>query len=270
MKSMKAIQRRGVLLSLALCAAMSSGLQAQPVRVETPSSPQSPEYVAALTRWKSSFSAFDDADKEKQPGADGVLFVGSSTIRFWKQMAQDFRQVPVVINRGFGGSTMADCSLFARDLVVRYKPRHVLVYAGDNDLAEGRTPLQVLESFASFANTVRSELPGTRISYISIKPSPSREALMPKMRETNNIISAYLRTVPNSDFIDIYTPMIGPDNRARPELFLRDRLHMNEEGYRLWQSVIASHVPAAVLPPTATVVPSVPAPTVFTPARVVQ
>jgi len=153
---------------------------------------------------------------------------------------------------------------------VRYKPRHVLVYAGDNDLAEGRTPLQVLESFASFANTVRSELPGTRISYISIKPSPSREALMPKMRETNNIISAYLRTVPNSDFIDIYTPMIGPDNRARPELFLRDRLHMNEEGYRLWQSVIASHVPAAVLPPTATVVPSVPAPAVFTPARVVQ
>jgi hypothetical protein len=125
----------------------------------------------------------------------------------------------VVINRGFGGSTMADCSLFARDLVVRYKPRHVLVYAGDNDLAEGRTPLQVLESFARFANTVRDELPGTRISYISVKPSPSREALLPQIRSTNNDdrgLSAH--GWPTADYIDTFTPMLGEDGRPRAEL----------------------------------------------------
>lgn len=209
-----------------------------PRLVEQPS----PDYVAAATRWKSSLSAFADSDKTLAPGTDGVLFVGSSTIRFWTHLAQDFRQLPVVINRGFGGSTMADCSLFTGELVTRYRPRHVLVYAGDNDLAEGRTPLQVMESFAHFATTVRAALPDTRISYISIKPSPSREPLLPKIRETNNIIAAYIRTLGNSEYIDIFTPMLGADGRPRQELFLADRLHMNETGYRLWQTVISSHV----------------------------
>ena len=211
--------------------------------------PVSPAYAAAMSRWQGSLSAFDSADKERLPGEGGVLFVGSSTIRFWTHLAQDFREQPVVINRGFGGSTMADCSLFTRELVVRYKPRHVLVYAGDNDLAEGRTPLQVLDSFIRFAHTVRETLPDARISYISVKPSPAREALLPKVRETNNVISAYVRTLDNSEYIDIFTPMMGTDERPRADLFLGDRLHMNEAGYRLWHSVIASHVgpaPAAL------------------------
>ena len=203
---------------------------------------ESAAYVAAQARWQRELNAFDAADAERLPDPGGVLFVGSSTIRMWPQLAQDFRQQPVVINRGFGGSTMADCGLFARELVVRYKPRLVLVYAGDNDLAEGRTPLQVLESFAQFANTVRAELPGTRIAYISVKPSPSREKLLPGIRETNNVIGAYLQRLPNSAYIDIFTPMLGADGRPRPELFRGDQLHLNDEGYRLWQSAIAPHL----------------------------
>ncbi len=226
-----------------LCLAFFLALAAAGAGAQTPVDKlASDEYRAALARWQSSLTAFDTADKAGLPGADGVLFVGSSTIRFWTNLAQDFRQAPVVINRGFGGSTMAECSLFTRELVVRYKPRQVMVYAGDNDLAMGQTPLQVLESFARFANTVRAELPGTRISFISIKPSPSREVLLPKIREANNMIEAYVRTLSNSEYIDIFTPMIAADGRPRPELFLPDRLHMNEQGYRLWQSVIASHV----------------------------
>lgn len=248
------------LSALCLACAVATGAVAQaeprmvsPAALTVAPSPPSPEYQAAMSRWQSSLTAFANADKEKLPGTDGVLFVGSSTIRFWTHLAQDFRQSPVVINRGFGGSTMADCSLFARDLVVRYKPRHVLVYAGDNDLAEGRTPMQVMESFARFANTVRDELPGTRISYISIKPSPSREALLPQIRSTNAMIAAYVHTMANADYIDTFTPMIGEDGRPRADLFLRDRLHMNDTGYRLWQSVISAHVAApAVLADTAT------------------
>lgn len=233
-----------------LCLALGLGA-ASAARAQLPAAPQalpspsaSPDYLAALNRWRASLSAFATADKEKLPATDGVLFVGSSTIRMWTHLAQDFRQSPVVINRGFGGSTMADCSLFTQELVVRYRPRHVLVYAGDNDLAEGRSPLQVLESFAQFANTVRETLPEARISYISIKPSPSREALMPKIRTTNDIIAAYVRTMANAEYIDIFTPMLGADGRPRAELFLGDRLHMNETGYRLWQSVISAHVTA--------------------------
>lgn len=234
------------------CASVIVALAAQATaHAEIPVSPlsSSPEYAAAMSRWQGSLSAFDSADKERLPGEGGVLFVGSSTIRFWTHLAQDFREQPVVINRGFGGSTMADCSLFTRELVVRYKPRHVLVYAGDNDLAEGRTPLQVLDSFIRFARTVREALPDARISYISVKPSPARESLLPKIRETNNIVSAYVHTLGNSEYIDIFTPMMGADNRPRADLFLGDRLHMNETGYRLWHSVIGSHVgpaPAAL------------------------
>ena len=208
------------------------------------------EYLAAKARWHNELAAFARADQERLPPPGGVVFVGSSTVRMWTRLAQDFARVPGgVVNRGFGGSTLADCSLFARELVVRYRPRQVVVYAGDNDLAEGRTPLQVLDSFARFANTVRAELPEARISFVSVKPSPSREQLMPQIRETNHVISAYLNLLPNSEFIDIYTPMLGADGRPRMELFRGDRLHMTDEGYRLWHSVIASHLPGANPPP---------------------
>jgi lysophospholipase L1-like esterase len=243
MMPIKAAARLAVLM-LALLTALATHAQTgiDAAAADTASSP-SPAYLAAQARWKTDLAAFATADREHPPADDGVLFVGSSTIRFWTHLAQDFHQLPVVINRGFGGSTMDDCSLFARDLVVRYKPRQVLIYAGDNDLAEGRTPLQVLESFAHFANTVRAELPNVRISYISVKPSPSREKLLPQIRETNNVIAAYLQRMPNSEYIDVFTPMMGADGRPRAELFRGDMLHMNAEGYRLWQSVIVSHLP---------------------------
>jgi lysophospholipase L1-like esterase len=242
MVSMKAAARLAF-FSLALAGVLAA--QAEPLTGGTGPSPaaaSSPVYSAARARWQGELSGFAAADRERLPAPGGVVFVGSSTIRMWSRLAQDFSQQPVIVNRGFGGSTMADCSLFASELVVRYKPRLVLVYAGDNDLAEGRTPLQVLESFAQFAGTVRAALPDTRIAYISVKPSPSREKLLPGIRETNNVIGAYLKRLPNSDYIDVFTPMLAADGRPRPELFRGDRLHLNDEGYRLWQSVIASHL----------------------------
>jgi len=233
---------RLVLSSLALLTALAA--QAQTAHADAASQQPTPAYLAARTKWHKELNAFETADKERPPATGGVLFVGSSTIRMWPNIADAFREQPLVINRGFGGSTMEDCSLFAQELVVRHKPRLVLVYAGDNDLAEGRTPIQILESFARFTNILRAELPDTRIAYISVKPSPSREKFQGKMRETNDAIAAYLRRLPNSEFIDVYTPMLGADGRARAELFRADQLHMNDEGYRLWQSVIASHLSA--------------------------
>ncbi len=193
-------------------------------------------------RWQASMDAFASADKAQAPAEDGVLFVGSSTIRFWTQLPQDFRDVPVVINRGFGGSTMADCQYFVKQLVLQYRPRQVFVYAGDNDLAEGRSPQQVLESFKGFVAAVRAELPDTRIAYISIKPSPLRAELMPKAREANALLAGYVRSLPNSDYIDIFTPMLDLQGAPRAELFGPDRLHMSDAGYRLWRSVIADYV----------------------------
>lgn len=201
---------------------------------------------SAEIRWQSSMAAFAAADREQQPAADGVLFVGSSTIRMWSHLSQDFRQAPVVINRGFGGSTMADCHYFVKQLVVQYRPRQVLVYAGDNDLAVGRTPAQVLASFQGFVKTVRKARPDTVIDYISIKPSPSRAGLMPQIRETNALVEAYVKTLPSAQYIDVFSKMVDAQGTPREELFRGDRLHMNDEGYALWRSVISAYVqPAA-------------------------
>ncbi|MDA7415207.1 SGNH/GDSL hydrolase family protein [Xenophilus arseniciresistens] len=250
-------------LSLLAGAAQAQGPLLQPAAApttlfETPS----PEYIAAQTRWKSAITAFEEADKARLPAEDGVLFVGSSTVRMWSSLAQDFSEWPVVINRGFGGSTMAECRLLVRELVLRYKPRHVLVYAGDNDLAMGRSPLQVMEDFAAFAGTVRSTLPRSRISFISIKPSPSRAALLPKVQLANEMVAAYLRTQANVDYIDTYSSMIDAQGRPRAELFLKDQLHLNAEGYRLWHDVITAQLqPGAVSAP-----PGVPTTPVNSPA----
>ena len=241
-------------LSCRLVLLVLAGAAALPAFAETPlpselsadslqAQPAAP--APAYARWQSSLDAFALNDKQQRPASDGVLFVGSSTIRLWSRLSQDFRQVPVLLNRGFGGSTMRDCNALVRELVIQYKPRQVMVYAGDNDLAEGRTPEAVLNSFANFVRSVRAELPDARISYISIKPSPLRVALLPKIRETNALIASYVQTVPHARYIDIFNPMLTEGGLPRPELFLADQLHLNDAGYRLWQTVIAADLSLA-------------------------
>lgn len=126
--------------------------------------------------------------------------------------------------------------------MVRYKPRQVVVYAGDNDLAEGRTPQQVLQSYAAFVEGVHKSLPNTRIAYLSIKPSPSRAALLPAMREANALIAQYSARDERLDFIDVFSRMVDEAGKPRAELFGADALHLNERGYALWRSVIATHL----------------------------
>ena len=168
------------LSAFCLACAVATGAVAQaeprmvsPATLTVAPSPPSPEYQAAMTRWQSSLAAFANADKENLPGTDGVLFVGSSTIRFWTHLAQDFRQSPVVINRGFGGSTMADCSLLARDAGGALQAaRRCWSTPATTTWPRAARRCRCWTSFARFADAVRAALPDTRISYISIKPSP--------------------------------------------------------------------------------------------------
>ncbi|TFY98836.1 GDSL family lipase [Ramlibacter rhizophilus] len=197
-----------------------------------------------IARWSSSLAEFAAADEATPPSQGGVLFVGSSSIRLWPRMAQDFSEQPVVINRGFGGSTMADCHRLVRQLVIKYRPRQVLVYAGENDLAEGRAPADVLQSFRAFVAAVRAELPGARIAYISVKPSPLRAHLMEKVRETNRLLASHVAGMHNADFVDVFTPMLDATGAPRAELFGPDRLHMNQAGYALWRRTLARHLTA--------------------------
>jgi len=197
------------------------------------------EPITPPSRWESAFEAFaaDDAAHPHPPG--GVLFVGSSSIRLWKDLEAQFQDVPVVIKRGFGGSQLSDCVKHLSRLVLRYRPDTVLVYAGDNDLAAGVAPNEVLRRFTAFVDGVHRELPQTRIIYISIKPSPLRAALLPQIREANALISDYADREGKVDFIDVYTPMLDASGMPRRELFRDDQLHLNANGYALWKRVIA-------------------------------
>ncbi len=180
-------------------------------------------------------AAFAEQDK-KDPAIGGVVFVGSSSIRLW-DLATYFPNVPA-INRGFGGSQMIDSVTHADLLVISHKPRTVIVYAGDNDLAGGKTPQQVSDDFKAFVTKMRAALPQTRIAYIGIKPSIQRWALIAKVRQANALIREYCDSDDRLGFIDVDNPMLGWDGKPRPDLFVSDGLHLSPKGYALWSVLV--------------------------------
>lgn len=191
--------------------------------------------------WEDALAAFAAADLKSAPAPGGVLFVGSSSIRLWDSLESDFAGARV-IKRGFGGSRLYDCVRLLDRLVIQYRPRIVMLYAGDNDLAEGSTPEEVLERVKAFTEGVHSRLPGTRVWFISIKPSPARRALIDRARAANQLVEEYAATHPALDYIDVFTPMLAADGSPRRELFRTDALHLNDAGYALWRSIIRPFV----------------------------
>jgi lysophospholipase L1-like esterase len=217
-----------VIAALALCSisAPSSGAQ---------------QADTSYRQWEGDIRAFEQSDSAEKPPTKGILFVGSSSIRMWETLAHDFPDLPV-INRGFGGSELHDVVHYADRIVLRYKPRVIVVYAGDNDLANGRTPEQVTSDFRRLTRTVHRTLPRTRIVFVSVKPSPSRWSLAAKMRATNALVRRYVKTDKRLAYADVFTPMLGGDGRPRRELFRDDSLHMTPAGYELWTSVIRPYL----------------------------
>ncbi|KLD63234.1 SGNH/GDSL hydrolase family protein [Dyella japonica] len=188
---------------------------------------------APPSHWQPDIAAFVAADHEHPPAQHGVLFIGSSSIQFWKSLAQDFPGVPV-INRGFGGSALPDSTYYADRIVWPYQPRLIVMYAGDNDINDGATPEQVLASFQQFVARAREGVPGVPIVYISIKPSLARLSLWPRMKTANDEIRDWAATQKNVRFVDIAPEMLDAQGKPRPELFRPDGLHMLPAGYALW------------------------------------
>jgi lysophospholipase L1-like esterase len=162
-----------------------------------------------------------------------VLFVGSSSIRMWTTLATDFPGVPT-INRGFGGSTISDSTHYADRIVIPYQPRVIVMYAGDNDIAEGCTPRQVLDAFETFIARVRRDLPDVAVAYISIKPSIARWSMWPRMHEANRLIAAWSKTQSRVTFVDVAANMLDANGKPRAVLFRDDGLHMTPAGYAVW------------------------------------
>jgi len=211
----------------ACCAWLAVGAQAQ----------------AGSGQWESAIQAFEAVDRTNPPPSQACLFVGSSSIRLWKTLAEDFAGVKV-INRGFDGSQIEDVTSFADRMVMPYRPGLILLYGGDNDLAAGKTPDRVCADFRGFVEKVRAKLPDVPILFISIKPSPARWSLVDKVRSANRLVEAYARRGRNLVYIDVFTPLVDADGQPRADLFAEDKLHLNAKGYARWREIIKPHLPS--------------------------
>ncbi len=188
------------------------------------------------TRFADAMETFARYDAKNSFPADATVFVGSSSIVFW-DTGDRFRGMPL-INRGFGGSQMSDLVHYVEETVLKYAPRTVVVYEGDNDTSAGKRSQQLLEDYQEFVEAVLEAQPSTRIVILSIKPSLARWNVWPEMQASNAAIEAYAQGDARVDFVDIDTAMLGADGLPIPELFVGDGLHMTPAGYDIWDEIV--------------------------------
>ena len=170
---------------------------------------------------------------------NAILFVGSSSFRKWTDVQSYFPGYKI-INRGFGGSTLPDVIAYANEIILPYNAKQIVIYCGENDFAvsDSVSASLVFMRFKVLYNLIRKKFPNVTIDFISIKPSPSRQKLIPKMATANEMIKKFLANKPNTGFIDVYHKMLKPDGMPMDDIFLEDKLHMTAKGYKIWQKEI--------------------------------
>ncbi|HUC80906.1 MAG TPA: SGNH/GDSL hydrolase family protein [Flavisolibacter sp.] len=186
---------------------------------------------------------FKRTDSAQAPPKNAILFTGSSSFRLWKDVQQAFPK-HTIINRGFGGSSLPHAIQYADEIIFPYQPKQVVVYCGENDFGAGDsiTGQTVFQRFQQLFSLIRERLPKTKITFVSMKPSPSRWHLKEKMETGNKLIKDFLKKQKKASYVDVWTPMLNDEGKPREELFVGDKLHMNEKGYAIWQEKILPHL----------------------------
>ena len=182
---------------------------------------------------------FKKIDQQTAPPENAILLLGSSSFTKWQDVSDYFPR-KTIINRGFGGSRLKDLNDYADDLLKPYHPKQIIIYCGENDLADNVNlkPETVVARYKELYAKIRERFPTVQVDYISIKFSPSREHLWQKIKEVNSKISKFIEKEKNADYIDITQVMNDSNGNIRKDLFLDDMLHITPEGYRLWSSVM--------------------------------
>jgi lysophospholipase L1-like esterase len=227
-------------IALGGAACKSSNPQEQPQRaVQLPGYQKAPHDFA---RWEKEIAAFEAADRTNPPPKGAILFIGSSTIRLWKSLEQDFPNHKV-INRGFGGSEIADATHFAERLIFPHEPKVIFLRAGNNDIHNGRLPDELAADFEAFVKKVHERLPKTEIVFISLCPVPDRWPEQDKNRQLNKLIRRMALNMPRVSYVDAWNISLTNTGYARPELFAADKLHFNVEGYKLLAERVRPYLP---------------------------
>lgn len=195
-----------------------------------------------FAQWEKEIAAYEASDRTNPPPKHGLLFTGSSTIRKWTTLAQDFPNQPV-INRGVGGSEVVDITHFADRIVFPYEPSMIFFRSGGNDIANGKSPEQVFADFKEFVATVRAKLPKMDIVFIAWNPTPLRWAQHDKEATYNKLVRDYTGHAPHLAYCDASEFVLDKEGKPRPELFEADRLHFNAEGYKLLAERVRPFLP---------------------------
>lgn len=182
---------------------------------------------------------FRKQDSVQIPPAHPILFIGSSSFTRWTDI-QNYFPAYTILNRGFGGSTLADVLRYEEDVIFKYDPKQIVIYCGENDIASSDTitAATVFNRFQNLYSEIRSVYANVPVVYVSLKPSPSRWHLKEKAMMVNNLIENFLKDQKNSQFVSIWNDMLGADGKPMGELFVEDNLHMNAKGYAIWQKKI--------------------------------
>ena len=182
---------------------------------------------------------FKKQDSIAMPPKDVILFIGSSSFTKWTDVQVYFPGY-TIINRAFGGSTLPEVIGYADDIIFPYKPRQVVIYCGENDLAlsDAVTPNMVLDRFKQLLAIIRKKAGNINVTYVSIKPSPIRRNIQIRVEQANDLIREFIKTKPKTVFVDVYHPMLNKDRGINGEIFTSDSLHMNAKGYAIWQKAI--------------------------------
>jgi len=189
-------------------------------------------------RFAGDIAAFEAADRVNPPPPGAIVCVGSSSMRFWHDDIARALAPLTVVPRGFGGSNMNDALVFADRIILPYRPRAIVLYEGDNDIADGISPEVIQATFNDLVARVRVALPSCRIYVLSIKPSSSRWSLWPGMQQANALLSTECAGDSLLTYVDVAGGMLDEDGKPKSEIFLEDKLHMNRAGYRIWRDIL--------------------------------
>ncbi len=190
--------------------------------------------------WQTEIDAFDKLNGVN-PLQEGILFTGSSSIRMWKDPAKDFNN-PKILNRGFGGSQIIDLIENFDQVILKYHPKKIVIYSGDNDIQEGKSAEIVFGDFCALYGMIKAKLPNTEVYYIAIKPSLNRWVKVLEMKKANTMINEFLNYKQNAFYVDVFSPMIGVSGKPEKKWFIEDGLHMTAEGYQLWTEILAPYI----------------------------
>lgn len=202
--------------------------QTPPKKVETD--------AERFAKWEKDVAAIEKRLQQKPAPESPVVFAGSSSIVRWK-LPPSFPGKPVV-NVGFGGSQIRDCTNFVPRIITPLKPSTVVFYAGDNDVGSKRTPEQVLADYKAFVTAVHKDSPKAKVLFVSIKPSLSRWAMFDAQTKANALVKQFSSADPRLGYIDVVPRMLGADGKPNPEHFVKDGLHMTDKGYEVWAAVV--------------------------------